>query len=201
MTKIKLCGLSESYGIEAANQLQPDYIGFVFAPRSTRYVNPKKAAMLKGRLSPSVKSVGVFVREKPENIAKLLESGTIDIAQLHGGESEDYIRQLRKLSDKPLIKAFRLDTQEDVKAANISGADYVLLDSGQGGTGEVFDWELLKEMNRPYFLAGGLNADNVRGAIELLHPYAVDVSSGIETAGHKDVGKMSTFVRTVRNIT
>lgn len=201
MTKIKLCGLSESYGIEAANQLQPDYIGFVFAPRSTRYVNPKKAAMLKGRLSPSVKAVGVFVREKPENIAKLLESGTIDIAQLHGGESEDYIRQLRKLSDKPLIKAFRLDTQEDVKAANISGADYVLLDSGQGGTGEIFDWELLKEMNRPYFLAGGLHADNVRGAIELLHPYAVDISSGIETAGHKDVGKMSTFVRTVRNIT
>ena len=195
MTKVKLCGLSQSCDIGAVNELQPDYIGFVFAPKSTRYISPEKAATLKGLLSPSVKTVGVFVREKPENVARLLENGTIDIAQLHGGESEDYIRQLRGLSGKPLIKAFRVDTKEDVKAANICSADYVLLDSGQGGTGKVFDWELLAEINRPYFLAGGLNADNVRNAIDLLHPYAVDVSSGIETDGHKDVDKMAAFMR------
>ena len=197
MTKIKLCGLSRPCDIEAANRLKPSYIGFVFASKSIRYVSIEKAAELKNLLHPSIKAVGVFVRENPETVAGLLRNGTIDIAQLHGGESEDYIRQLRVLTDKPLIKAFRIDTKEDVEAANMSSADYVLLDSGQGGTGEVFDWNLLDKVDRPYFLAGGLNADNVRGAIETLNPYAVDVSSGIETDGHKDNRKMDDFVHAV----
>lgn len=198
MTKIKLCGLSRPCEIEAANKLQPDYIGFVFAPKSTRYVSPDKAFELKKLLHPSIKAVGVFVREKPETVASLLESGVIDVAQLHGGEDEDYIRKLRSLTDKPLIRAFRVDTKDDIEAANISGADYVLLDSGQGGTGTVFDWALLAEMKRPYFLAGGLDAGNVRDAAASLHPYAVDVSSGIETAGQKDINKMTDFVHAVR---
>lgn len=198
MTKIKLCGLSRPCEIEAANKLQPDYIGFVFAPKSTRYVSPDKAFELKKLLHPSIKAVGVFVREKPETVASLLENGVIDVAQLHGGESEDYIRMLRSLTCKPLIRAFRVDTKGDIEAANISGADYVLLDSGQGGTGTVFDWELLAEMKRPYFLAGGLDAGNVRGAVASLHPYAVDVSSSIETDGQKDIDKMTAFVHAVR---
>ncbi len=197
MTRIKLCGLSRPCDMEAANRLQPDYIGFVFAAKSKRYVTASEAAGLKKLLSPSIKTVGVFVHEKPELVAALLKQGTIDIAQLHGDESEDYIRQLRECTDKPLIKAFRIDSKEDVKAANMSIADYVLLDSGQGGSGKVFDWELLTEINRPYFLAGGLDADNVQKAITLLHPYAVDVSSGIETCGKKDIEKMQQFVHAV----
>lgn len=199
MTKIKLCGLSRPCDIEAANALAPDYVGFVFAANSRRYVSPKDAGRLRELLSPSVKAVGVFVREKPENIAALLEQGVIDIAQLHGGESEDYLRQLREYTAKPLIKAFRIDTKEDIDTANRSGADYVLLDSGQGGTGSVFDWSLLAGMRRPYFLAGGLDAGNVRDAVARLHPCAVDVSSGIETDGIKDIGKMRAFVSAVKN--
>lgn len=197
MTKIKLCGLSRPCDIETANKLSPEYIGFVFAPKSIRYVSNEKAAELKKLLHPSIKAVGVFVRENPETVAELLRSGIIDIAQLHGGESEDYIKQLRTLTGKPLIKAFRIDTGQDVEAANISSVDYVLLDSGQGGTGTTFDWNLLEKINRPYFLAGGLNVDNVRSAIERLNPYAVDVSSGIETDGHKDSRKMEDFVHAV----
>lgn len=200
MTRIKLCGLSRPCDIETANRLKPEYIGFVFAPKSHRYINPEKAAKLKSLLHPSIKAVGVFVRENPETVAGLLRSGTIDIAQLHGGESEDHIRQLRTLTDKPLIKAFRIDTEQDVEDANRSSADYVLLDSGQGGTGMVFDWNLLEKIDRPYFLAGGLNADNVRGAIDILNPYAVDVSSGIETDGYKDIQKMEAFVHAVTKL-
>ncbi|MDE6846304.1 MAG: phosphoribosylanthranilate isomerase [Lachnospiraceae bacterium] len=201
MTKIKLCGLSRPCDIEAVNKLQPSYIGFVFAPKSIRYVSMEKAAGLKELLSPSIKAVGVFVREDSETVAGLLRKGTIDIAQLHGGESEEYIKQLQALTDKPIIKAFRIDTEQDVEAANKSIADYVLLDSGQGGTGTIFDWNLLGKISRPYFLAGGLNTDNVHDAIERLHPYAVDVSSGIETDGYKDSQKMEHFVRVVRTCT
>ena len=197
MTKIKLCGLSRPCDIETENRLSPEYIGFVFAAKSIRYVSSEKAAELKKLLHPSIKAVGVFVREQPEAVAELLRSGTIDIAQLHGGESADYIKQLRVLTDKPLIKAYRIDTVQDVEAANMSTADYVLLDSGQGGTGTIFDWNLLEKIDRTYFLAGGLNADNVRSAIERLNPYAVDVSSGIETDGYKDSRKMENFVHAV----
>ncbi|MBR1522960.1 MAG: phosphoribosylanthranilate isomerase, partial [Lachnospiraceae bacterium] len=143
MTKIKLCGLSRCEDIEAVNELKPDYIGFVFASWSKRYVSPEKAGELKALLDPGIKAAGVFVDEKPDRIAKLLESCTIDIAQLHGSEDEEYIKGLRELTDKPLIKAFKISEKKDIRAAEESSADYVLLDSGTG-TGNVFDWELLK---------------------------------------------------------
>lgn len=198
MTKIKLCGLSRPCDIEAANELQPDYIGFVFAPKSKRYVTPQKAAELKRQFAPDIKAVGVFVNEAPELIAKLLDAGIIDIAQLHGSEDEAYIKALRALTDKPLIQAFRIDTVQDIAAAQNSSANFVLLDSGSGGTGTSFNWELIQNMNRPYFLAGGLGIDNIAAAIQALRPYAVDVSSGIETDGKKDKTKMAAFVAAVR---
>ena len=120
------------------------------------------------------------------------------MAQLHGGEDEAYIRRLRRLTRKPVIQAFRMDTEEDGEKAQASSADYVLLDAGEGGTGTVFDWSLLRGVTRPYFLAGGLNPANVAGAVEILAPYAVDVSSGIETDGVKDREKMAAFVQAVR---
>ncbi len=197
MTKIKLCGLSRPCDIEAANELKPDYIGFVFAPKSRRYVTYKKAEELKSLLSPDIEAVGVFVNEPPQNVATLLKKGIIDIAQLHGDEDEDYIAELRLLTDKPIIKAFRIKTANDIKIAEQSTADDILLDSG-AGTGTVFDWELLKSIQRPYFLAGGLDARNVASAIKTLNPYAVDVSSGIETDGVKDKTEMAAFVAAVR---
>lgn len=198
MTKIKLCGLSRPCDIAYVNELRPEYIGFIFARKSKRYVSPEQAAALKAELSPGILAVGVFVNEPIESIAALLQCGTIDVAQLHGTETEDDISALRALTGKPIIKAFRIDTEADIRAAQASSADYVLLDSGSGGTGTVFDWRLIQKMERPYFLAGGLNPDNVAGAVAALHPYAVDVSSGIETAGYKDPEKMRSFVCAVR---
>lgn len=197
MTKIKLCGLSRPCDIEAANRLKPEYIGFVFLPKSKRYVNYERARELKGMLSPEIKAVGVFVNEAVQTAAELLNAGIIDIAQLHSGEDEDYIKLLRSLTDKPIIKAFRIRSGDDIARAEESSADYILLDSGMG-TGTVFDWSLIQSIKRPYFLAGGLDCDNVGEAIRRLRPYAVDVSSGIETNGLKDNEKMAAFVAAVR---
>lgn len=197
MTKIKLCGLTRLCDIEAANELKPEYIGFVFAPNSRRYVTPERAAELKKQLDSDISAVGVFVNESIDNIVYLLNNGIIDIAQLHGNENENYINQLRKMTDKPIIKAFRIDTEQDVINAEKCSADYILPDSG-AGTGTTFDWELIKSIKRPYFLAGGLGIDNVRDAVKELKPYAADVSSGIETDGVKDRIKMAAFVAAVR---
>ncbi len=196
--KIKLCGLTRSCDIEAVNELQPDYIGFVFAKKSRRYVSPEKAEELKAMLAPGIQAVGVFVNEEPEQIVSLLEAGTIDVAQLHGQEGEREIRRLRELTDHPLIQAFRIDTEQDVERANASTADYVLLDSGAGGTGTVFDWDLLQAIRRPYFLAGGLDTENLGTVKAKLNPYGIDVSSGIETDGYKDKEKMTAFVAAAR---
>lgn len=197
MTKIKLCGLSRPCDIEAANGLKPDYIGFVFAPESRRFVTHEKAAELKSLLSPEIRAVGVFVNEAPEVVAGLLNTGIIDMAQLHGRENENDISKLRQLTDKPVIQAFRIQTAGDILPAEQSAADYVLLDSG-AGTGTAFDWKLIREIKRPYFLAGGLHPGNVGEAVRTLRPFAVDISSGIETGGVKDRVKMAAFAAAVR---
>ena len=198
-TKIKFCGLRTTEDVEYVNELRPDYVGFVFAKGSKRMVTERQAELLKSALEPGIIKVGVFIREDPERIASLLHHGTIDYVQLHGGEDTEYIRKLRELTDHPIIQAFRVDTKEDLAAAEKSEADYILLDSGIGGTGTAFNWELLKGFSRPYFLAGGLSPENVREAIETLHPYVVDVSSGIETDGRKDPAKMEKFIDVVRS--
>ena len=200
MTRIKLCGLSRPCDIEAANALRPEYIGFVFAPKSRRYVSPETAEALRKMLDPAIRAVGVFVREDPERIAGLLDRGIIDLAQLHGNEDEKYIARLRALTGKPLIRAFRVDSPADLADARESTADFILLDNGAGGTGESFDWSLLQGFGRPYFLAGGLNPENAAAAVETLRPFAVDVSSGIETDGVKDGKKMKAFVDAVRTV-
>ena len=197
MTRIKLCGLTRPCDIEAANRLKPDYIGFVFAKKSRRYVSPEQAEALKKQLSPEIRAVGVFVNEDPETVAGLLNRGIIDLAQLHGSEDEAYLTRLRELTDRPLLQAFRVAGEEDLHRAESSSADGILLDAG-AGDGAVFDWKLLKGWSRPYFLAGGLEPGNVREAIRILQPWGVDVSSGIETDGKKDPEKMAAFVTAVR---
>lgn len=197
MTKIKLCGLTRPEDITAANVLEPAFVGFVFAPKSRRCVTAEQAKALRNHLLPSIQAAGVFVDEEPERVAALLEEGIIDLAQLHGREDEDYLERLRALTEKPIIQAFPIKTPKDLERAQASSADNILLDSG-AGTGIPFDWTLLKNFRRPYLLAGGLGPDNVAQAIGFLHPWGVDVSSGIETGGMKDFHKMAAFVAAVR---
>ncbi|MDO4975661.1 MAG: phosphoribosylanthranilate isomerase [Eubacteriales bacterium] len=197
MTKIKLCGLTRACDIETVNQLKPDYIGFVFWPKSKRNLSKEQAKELKSLLDPEIQVIGVFVDENMDTVANLLEEGIIDIAQLHGSEDEEYIETLRNRTGKIIFKAFTIKDLDAVERANASNADCVLVDSGKG-SGVAFDWNLLKEMKRPYLLAGGLSLSNVEEAITLIKPYGVDVSSGIESDGKKDVKKMIEFVNRVR---
>ena len=216
MVKVKFCGLTREEDIRAVNELHPDYIGFVFAKKSRRYVSPERAAALKALLDPGITAVGVFVDEDPCLIAELVSEGIIDIPQLHGSESDEYIHELEELIVEmkkkalrngrsfdelnvgiaPMIQAFKIESIDDVRKASRSSADMILLDSG-AGSGKEFDWSLLKEIKRPYFLAGGLSADNAAEAIERLRPYALDVSSGIETDGFKDKEKMTRFMERI----
>ncbi|MBQ6297221.1 MAG: phosphoribosylanthranilate isomerase [Selenomonadaceae bacterium] len=191
MAKIKFCGLKTLDDISFANEIFPEYVGFVFAPKSKRYVTPAQAEKFRNALSKKICAVGVFVNEKNSTVAELLNAGIIDAAQLHGNEDDAYIKNLRGLSNKPIIKAFK------VHAAQESLADFILIDAG-AGDGKVFDWSLIKDLRREYFLAGGLTPENVGDAIKLLKPFAVDVSSGIETDGKKDFKKMTAFAEVVR---
>ena len=201
MIHIKLCGLTRQQDIECANLLKPDYIGFVFWKKSRRYTDEDTAWQLRSALDKSITSVGVFVDEEPERVAHLINEGIIDAAQLHGGEDDEYIAKLRNLimPGKVIIKAFRITSDEDIKIAQSSSADMILLDAGMGD-GAAFDWTMIRDMQRPYYLAGGLDCQNVAKAVEMLSPYGVDVSSGIETDGVKDPEKMKEFVGIVRQI-
>ncbi|MBQ3350465.1 MAG: phosphoribosylanthranilate isomerase [Thermoguttaceae bacterium] len=197
MTKIKLCGMTRLCDVDAVNELRPEYVGFVFAPGSKRRVTSDQAAELKARLIDGVTSVGVFVNEPIENVCRLVDDGFIDVVQLHGSEDEAYISRLRERFHGVVIQAFKIRSEEDVLKANRSSADFILLDSG-AGTGKAFDRDLISSVNRDFFLAGGLSAQDVQSAIRRWRPYAVDVSSAIETNGLKDKDKMTAFVEAVR---
>lgn len=197
MVKIKLCGLTRRCDIEWANELHPDYVGFVFAG-SRRRVTDGQAAQLRKILREDIPAVGVFVDEPIDHVAALVRQGVIQMVQLHGTEDEGFIRKLRRAVSVPVIQAFSVRSPEDIQDAGKSSADFILLDHGAGGTGQAFDWSLAAALDRPYFLAGGLHPGNAAAAAEL-RPYAVDVSSGIETEGVKDRQKMIEFVRRIRH--
>lgn len=195
--KIKLCGLFRPADIDYANRVQPDYIGFVFWEHSKRRVTPEQAAVLKKQLKPGIEAVGVFVDAPCGEIISLLEAGTIDIAQLHGDETEEDIQYIRAVTGKPVMKAVKVKDRYDVEAWLDSSADYLLFDSGMG-SGIPFDWKLLSGVERDFFVAGGLHVGNLSKVLELLSPYAVDLSSGVETDGVKDFEKMQAVVKLVR---
>ena len=221
ITKVKICGLKRPEDIAVVNELHPDYIGFVFADFSHRYVDKETARAIKNQLDPGIQAVGVFVNEDVHYVAELMNEGIIDIAQLHGSEDNDYIAELRSLlkdstvnkatddtttdgsndvaSDTAIkiIRAFNINKISSMEEIEESTADLVLVDSGTG-SGETFDWSRLAEIKRPYLLAGGLSPDNIAEAVEALHPYGVDVSSGVETDKLKDPEKMRRFVELVR---
>lgn len=194
--KIKICGLWRREDIEYANALKPDYIGFVFAP-SRRQTAPKQATELKAVLSGDIQAAGVFVDEEPKKIIELLERSVIDVAQLHGNEEEAVIEQIRTHTGKSVWKAIKVTCAADLEKWRHSQADCLVLDNGQG-TGEIFDWQLLKDIGRPYFLAGGIQTANIKEAVHNIHPYGIDVSSGVETNGVKDFEKMKEIIRCVR---
>ena len=198
MTKIKLCGLKRPCDIAYANELMPYYIGFVFAPKSKRYVTFDEAEKLRKQLNDGITPVGVFVNETIENIEYLVERNIISTVQLHGSEDNEYIRNLRRNVSCPIIQAFRINTEKDAAEAEKSEADYILLDSG-GGTGKTFEHSLIRNIKRDFFLAGGLDNENVYDAILKYNPYAVDASSSLEADGVKDKNKMTAFVNAVRN--
>ena len=187
MAKIKICGLKRLEDIEIVNKYKPDYIGFVFAD-SKRKVSHDLASKMKKNLDSSIKSVGVFVDAEIEEILKLYDDGIIDIVQLHGSESEDYIKILKQNSNYKLeiINAIEMSGEKNLLDYDDSLADYLLLDSGKG-SGKTFDWRLIrKDLKKEFFLAGGLNAENITEAIMEFNPYAIDLSSSVETDGYKD---------------
>ena len=187
MVKIKICGLKRLEDIKIVNKYKPDFIGFVFAD-SKRKVTPDLARQMKQNLDDSIQSVGVFVDAAIDEILEIHEQGIIDMAQLHGSESEDYIEKLKKKSNNQLkiINAIEMDDEKDLLEYDNSTADYLLFDSGKG-SGKTFDWRLIrKDLKKEFFLAGGLNYQNISRAINEFDPYAIDLSSSVETNGYKD---------------
>lgn len=228
MTRIKLCGLTRIQDIEIANKLKPEYIGFIFWDRSSRNVSAIQAARLKGKLDPEIKAVGVFVNAPAEQVISYYNVGIIDIAQLHGNENEEYIKKLHdagltvikafkmkktgeninlagnaniETPEKPtgnaITETYGKSTDDVITEAVKSSADYIMFDPGKG-EGATFNWQPIKGIKREFFLAGGLTPENIEKAVETVQPFAVDVSSGIETNGHKDPDKMSAFVKSTR---
>lgn len=215
MQKIKLCGMMKPCDIEYANRVKPDFVGFIFA-NTRRKIGATQAKQFREALDAEIPSVGVFVNEDISVITSLVQDGCIDMIQLHGEEDADYIRRLREVCDVPVIKAVKVQTVEQIRQAAALPVDYLLLDTYRkgvlGGTGEAFDWELLREakavagdtaegelFGKPYFLAGGLHAGNLREAAEL-GSYGLDISSGIETDGSKDFTKMVEVMKLLRSI-
>jgi phosphoribosylanthranilate isomerase len=213
MQKIKLCGMMKPCDIEYANRVKPDFVGFIFA-NTRRKISAAQAKQFREALDAEIPAVGVFVNEDISVITSLVQNGCIDLIQLHGEEDADYIRRLREVCDVPVIKAVKVQTVEQIRQAAALPVDYLLLDTYRkgvlGGTGEAFDWELLREakiaagdtaegelFGKPYFLAGGLHAGNLREAAAL-GSYGLDVSSGIETDGSKDFTKMVEVMELVR---
>ncbi len=199
MTRIKICGLTRPEDVTAVNAARPDFCGFVVDyPKSRRNVTRAQLRALREGLDDAIVPVGVFVDAPPEVVAALQNDGTITVAQLHGHESGDYIATLRALTGgKPVWKAYCVRTRDDIAAARRSTADRVLLDNGTG-TGRVFDWALVGEIGCPWVLAGGLTPENLPYAVRSLGPWGVDLSSGVESGGVKDAGKIFAAVEAVR---
>jgi phosphoribosylanthranilate isomerase len=196
--RIKICGLSRPEDIEYVNEAKPDYAGFVInVPKSIRSVTLAQARELIGNLSHQILPVAVFRNNSQEEILEAARSGLFALIQLHGheGEDEDFIRRIQREMGLPVIRAFNEKTMDQ---AERSCADYILLDHASGGTGETFDWALAGAIDRPFFLAGGIGPDNIAEAIRHVHPWAVDLSSKVETDGRKDREKILSAVQAVR---
>lgn len=192
---VKVCGIKSKEAAEVVSNCQADFIGFVFAP-SKRRISPKKAAEIAKYVSSGTKKVGVFVNESIENINFIAELVGLDVIQLHGDEPANFAKKLRY----PIIKAFSIN-QLNTKTVSTYPCDFYLIDSPatkyRGGSGKTFQWDKLNELNidkNKLILAGGLSEVNIENAISTVQPVGVDVSSGVETNGTKDHGKIKNFI-------
>lgn len=192
MAKIKICGLKRLEDIEYANELMPDFVGFILSDGFKRSIKPQQAVQLKAKLSDNIKAVGVFVDEPAEAIDCFLRQGVIDIVQLHGSETPEFCSKI----NAPVIKMLK-PTDFDKISQYEPYVDYFLFDSGTG-TGKTFDWSKIPKTQKPFFLAGGLNKENIPLAIKTVNPYAVDLSSCVETDGCKDYIKIKEVMECVR---
>ena len=211
MVRIKICGMRREEDIDMANKFEPDYIGFVFA-ESPRKVSYEQAKELSSKLNEDIIPVGVFVNEHMKLIVDLFKDGIIKMAQLHGDEDEDYIKNLKAKSleqtgsEIPIINAIVIKDDVDYNDRLLewrdSVSDYLILDSGKG-SGKTFDWNLIDKSSEFFensiFLAGGLNSENLASAIEEFNPFAVDLSSSVETDGFKDEEKIKEIMEIVEN--
>ena len=197
MAKIKICGLRTQADIQIVNRYQPDYVGFIINfPKSFRSLSIDEVKELTQKLDKNIQSVGVFVDEDVDVVTSCLKEGVIDIAQLHGNEDENYILKVKEFG--PTIKAFQIKTKEDIEEAIQSKADYILFDQGKG-SGKTFDWSLIPRIERKFFLAGGITLDNIEKTKDI-HPYAIDVSSSVETERKKDEEKIQEMIQKGRRI-
>ncbi len=192
MVKVKICGLMQLEDVLAVNDAQADFAGFVFAP-SRHQVSLKTAQRLKEALNPKIKSVGVFVHETVTDILAVYQAGIIDIAQLHGHSTPAEIATLQR-AGLQVIQVFERQAIDPT-----SKADYLMVDSGKG-SGQLLNLTTIPHLNRPLLLAGGLTPENVQHAVKLVQPAVVDVSSGVETAGHKDATKIRQFVQNAKQV-
>ena len=201
MTRIKICGLKSKQDIEYANQLKPDYVGFVFAP-SSRQIDLYRAKELIKKLDKSIKKAGVFLNTPVSEVKEIAKHCNLDILQFHGDEDPAYCQSF----DQEVWKGFRIKDNESLKQLAAYSVDGFLLDTfvkGQyGGTGKAFCWDMVSDISQDQFviLAGGLTGENVKQAIQAAHPKIVDVSSGVEINGLKDFEKMKKFIENVREI-
>ena len=193
MTKVKICGLSTASAVETACQSGADYIGFVFA-ESHRRVSLEQAQKLAALVPATVRKVGVFVSPSLTELQEAILVANLDLVQIHGNFNEDLLTEI----GRPVIRAYQVKgALKDVSQQ----ADYLLFDAPLAGSGQTFDWQTFdrSQINQPFFIAGGLNAGNVQEAIQYFAPYAVDVSSGVETDGQKDLEKIKEFIERVKD--
>ncbi|MDR1771414.1 MAG: phosphoribosylanthranilate isomerase [Hungatella sp.] len=201
--RIKICGLTRREDILAVNVLKPDYAGFVFAPGKRRITGPE-AKLLKEVLLPEIPAAGVFVNSPIEDILSLAENKTIDLIQLHGDEDRDYMIELKSClaPGLPVIKAIRVRQAEDMKEAEDLPADFLLFDTYTkglyGGSGNTFNWSMIPDIKKPWFLAGGIDASNIKQAMKT-KAFCLDLSSSVETEGKKDPKKIKEIIQIVRS--
>ena len=200
-TKIKICGLKRIEDVISVNVAEPDYCGFIFnVSGSRRSIGAEQLNILVDMLNPEIVPIGVFVNEKTDVILRIVRESGIRMVQLHGQENGEIIHTIQSKAQVPVIKAVSVRSKEDVRSAVLSPADYLLFDCGEGGTGQTFDWNLLEDIPRPYFTAGGIGTHNMEEVLRCFSPFALDVNSSVETDGQKDGKKILAAVRMFRTL-
>ena len=200
-TKIKICGLKRIEDVISVNVAEPDYCGFIFnVSGSRRSIGAEQLNILVDMLNPEIVPIGVFVNEKTDVILRIVRESGIRMVQLHGQENGEIIHTIQSKAQVPVIKAVSVRSKEDVRSAVLSPADYLLFDYGEGGTGQTFDWNLLEDIPRPYFMAGGIGTHNMEEVLRRFSPFALDVNSSVETDRQKDGKKILAAVRMLRTL-